>query len=104
MKERTRSTPPPAVDPQEEAAYKAFFDAGAQDADKRIQLGKDFVQKYPTSRYTESVYAGLVQAYYSKQDWKNFYANADKALALNADDVSVLTMVGWVIPHVLRPG
>jgi len=103
LKERTMSTPPPAVDPQEEAAYKAFFDAGPQAPDTRIQLGNDFVQKYPTSHYAESVYAGLVQAYYSKQDWKNFYADADKALALNADDVSVLTMVGWVIPHVINP-
>ncbi len=103
LKERTMSTPPPAVDPQEEAAYKAFFDAGPQAADTRIQLGNDFLQKYPTSRYDESVYAGLVQAYYSKQDWKNFYGDADKALALNADDVGVLTMVGWVIPHVINP-
>jgi tetratricopeptide (TPR) repeat protein len=103
LKERTMTTPPPAVDPQEEAAYKAFFDAGPQAPDTRIQLGNDFLQKYPASRYDESVYAGLVQAYYSKQDWKNFYADADKALALNADDIGVLTMVGWVIPHVINP-
>jgi tetratricopeptide (TPR) repeat protein len=103
LKERAMTTPPPAVDPQEEAAYKAFFDAGPQAPDTRIQLGNDFLEKYPTSRYDESVYAGLVQAYYSKQDWKNFYADADKALALNADDVGVLTMVGWVIPHLINP-
>lgn len=93
----------PKVDPQEEAAYKAFYDAKAQDADTRIQLGQAFVQKYPTSRYEESVYAGLTQAYYMKQDWKNFYSNADKAVALNPDDASILVMVGWVIPHRLNP-
>jgi tetratricopeptide (TPR) repeat protein len=100
-----QNAPPaaPQLDPQEEAAYKAYFDAGPQAADVRIQLGNDFVQKYPASRYLESVYSGLVQAYYSKQDWKNFYADADKALSLNADDVSVLTVVGWVIPHVFNP-
>jgi tetratricopeptide (TPR) repeat protein len=107
LKERTMTQSPspavPAVDPQEEAAYKAYFDAGPQAADTRIQLGNDFLLKYPTSRYVESVYSGLVQAYYTKQDWKNFYADADKALALNADDVSVLTVVGWVIPHVFNP-
>jgi tetratricopeptide (TPR) repeat protein len=100
-----QNAPPaaPKLDPQEEAAYKAFYDAGPQAVDARIQLGNDFLQKYPTSRYVESVYAALVQAYYSKQDWKNFYTDADKALALNADDVSVLTVVGWVIPHNLNP-
>jgi len=91
---------PVKVDPKEEAAYKAFFDAG-QDADKRIQLGQDFLQKYPSSVYIEAVHAGLAQAYFTKQDWKNFYANADQALALKADDVDLLAMVGWVIPHTI---
>jgi tetratricopeptide (TPR) repeat protein len=93
----------PKVDPKEEAAYKAFFDASPQDADKKIELGKDFLEKYPMSRYAESVNAGLVQAYYLKQDWKNFYASADQALALNPNDAGVLTVTGWVIPHVYNP-
>jgi len=91
----------PKVDPKEEAAYKAFYDADRQNPDARIQLGTAFLQAYPTSHYAESVYAGLTQAYYQKQDWKNFYADADKALALNPDDAPLLTMVGWVIPHAL---
>ncbi len=93
----------PKVDPKEAAAYKAFFDTNPQDADMRIQLGEAFVQMYPMGPYTESVYAGLVQAYYIKQDWKNFYASADKALAIKPDDVDVLVTVGWVIPHVYNP-
>jgi tetratricopeptide (TPR) repeat protein len=93
----------PKVDPKEEAAYKAFYDASPEDADKKIELGKDFLQKYPMSRYAEAVDAGLVQAYYMKQDWKDFYASADQALALNPDDAGVLTVVGWVIPHVYNP-
>jgi tetratricopeptide (TPR) repeat protein len=92
--------PAPKLDPKEEAAYKAFFDASEQDPDKKIQLGQDFLQAYPSSRYTESVYSGISQAYYTKQDWKNLYLFSDKALALNPDDVDILTMVGWVIPHV----
>ena len=93
----------PKIDPKEEAAYKAFYDANPQDPDKKIELGKDFLQKYPMSRYAESVDAGLVQAYYLKQDWKNFYVTADQALALSPDDAGVLTVVGWVIPHVYNP-
>lgn len=100
QKQKELEAPPPKVDPKEEAAYKAFFDAGAQDADKKIQLGEDFTKTYPNSRYVESVYAGLTQAYYTKQDWKNLYLVSDKALAINPDDVDILTLVGWVIPHV----
>jgi tetratricopeptide (TPR) repeat protein len=95
--------PAPKVDPKEEAAYKVFFDTSAQDADKKIQLGEDFAKTYPDSRYLESVYAGLSQAYYTKQDWKNLYLISDKALAINPDDVDILAMVGWVIPHVITP-
>jgi tetratricopeptide (TPR) repeat protein len=97
---------PPAskVDPAEEAAYKAFFDAGGSAPDTRIQLGTDFLAKYPMSRYAESVYAAIVQAYYAKQDWKGFYAEADKGLAAFPDDVTMLSIVGWVIPHVFDPG
>jgi len=93
----------PKVDPQEETAYKAFYNTKSQDADGRIQLGQAFLQKYPSSHYAESVYAGLTQAYYMKQDWKDFYAAGDKALALNPDDVPVLITIGWVIPHALNP-
>jgi tetratricopeptide (TPR) repeat protein len=93
----------PKLDPQEEAAYKSFFDASEQDAAKRIDLGQDFLQKYPASRYAEAVHSGLVRAYYAKQDWPNFFASGDKALALKADDVDILAMVGWVIPHLLDP-
>lgn len=107
MKERTMAgqgqSQAPKVDPKESKAYKEFYDASPQDADKRIQLGEAFVKQYPSGPYTESVYAGLVQAYYMKQDWKNMYSSADKALAIKPDDVDVLVTVGWVIPHVYNP-
>lgn len=95
--------PTQKVNPKEEKAYKKFYDINPQDADQRIQAGQEFLKKYPTGPYTEAVYSALVEAYYMKQDWKNFYATADKALALKPDDVDVLTRVGWVIPHVYNP-
>src|SRR5271170_6054106 len=97
-----QAAPPaaPGVDLQEEAAYKAFYDTNPQDADTKIRLGQDFVQKYPSSHYDGAVYTALVQAYYAKQDWVNFYASGDKALAIDPDNVDVLAVVGWVIPHV----
>ncbi|MBZ5502268.1 MAG: hypothetical protein LAN59_08490 [Acidobacteriia bacterium] len=89
------------LDPKELSAYKAFY--AAQDLEKRIDLGQKFVQNYPSSLLAGAVYAELVQTYYTKQDWTNFYASADKALAISPDNVDVLTTVGWVIPHVADP-
>src|ERR1039458_997098 len=91
------------LNPKEEAAYKAFYAVNSELPDKKIQLGLDFLQKYPTSILTEPVEVGLINAYYAKQDWTDFYASVDKALALKPDDVDVLTTVGWVIPHIYNP-
>ena len=103
LEQRSLNQTAPKVDPQEEAAYKAFYDTNPQDIDTKIKLGEAFVAKYPMSRYDESAYAGLTHAYYTKQDWKSFYASGDKAIALNPDDPSVLVIIGWVIPHSLNP-
>ncbi len=89
------------IDPKEQKAYDAFYHT--EDSAKKIQLGNAFLEKYPKSIFSEAVDAGLTNAYYDKQDWKDFYATADEALALKPDDVDVLTTVGWVIPHVYDP-
>src|SRR5271170_2288255 len=87
------------IDPREEAEYKAFFNIHAEDTDKRIEAGDAFVQKYPTGPFSEAVYSQLSTAEYQKQDFEKMDEYADKALALNPDDVTVLVFVGWVIPH-----
>ena len=89
------------ADPKEVNAYKAFYKA--DEPAKKIQLGNDFLQKYPKSPLAEPVDVGLMNIYYAKQDWKNFYVCSDNALALKPDDVDVLTTVGWVIPHFYDP-
>ena len=91
-----------AQDPQEVNAYKAFYKA--DEPTKKIKLGESFLQKYPKSALDEPVDVGLLNVYYGKQDWKNVYSTADNALALKPDDLYVLTIVGWVIPHVSQPG
>ena len=87
------------VDPVEQAEYKAFFKLHADNTDKFIQVGDAFVQKYPTGPFSEAVYSQLTTAEYQKQDFEKMDEYADKALALNPDDVTVLVFVGWVIPH-----
>jgi tetratricopeptide (TPR) repeat protein len=90
----------PVLDPAEEAAIKSFNTA--TDSDAKIQAGEAFEQKYPNSRYIDGVRSTLVNLYYGKQDWAKFYAEADTAIGKNADDVPVLTLVGWVIPRVYK--
>lgn len=92
----------PAVDPKEEAAYKAFYDmnpAADADYDAQIKAGEQFVKDYPQSRYREGVYARLAMAYFKKGQIDKMCDAADKALAINPDDLGVLTQVGWMIPH-----
>lgn len=93
----------PKVDPAEEAAYKQFSDLKPTDYDQQIQAGEDFVKKYPQSRYGVVVYSRLTTAYYTKQQFDKMYSASDKALALNPNDVQVLVLVGWVIPHNYDP-
>jgi tetratricopeptide (TPR) repeat protein len=102
-KAATQQAPPPAADPEQDKAYKAFTDVKAEATDQQIQLGEQYLQKYPTGIYVEQVYARLVGAYYQKQQFDKMYAAADKATAINPDDVTVLTLVGWVIPHQYDP-
>lgn len=93
----------PKLDPEEEKAYKDFADLKVDDYDKQIQAGEDFVKKYRQSKYDEFVYSRLTNAYFNKQEMDKMYAAGDKALALNGDDVSVLVLLGWVIPHNINP-
>ncbi len=81
--------------------YQAFLKA--QESAKKIQLGNEFLRKYPKSSLAERVDAGLVNVYRAQQDWKDCYQSANAALALQPDDVDVLTTVGWTIPHVYSP-
>lgn len=91
------------VEAKEQKAYDAFYHASSQEPDKKISLGNAFLEKYPKSIFAEAVEAGLTNAYFTKEDWKDYYAAADKALAIKPDDVDVLASVGWVIPHFYNP-
>lgn len=92
------------IDPQEDAAYNAFHAVSARDSKKKIQLGKQFLEKYPASSHTGAVYDQLVKAYYVSQDWDDFFAASDKAIFINPDDLDVLPLVGWVTPRLYKQG
>jgi tetratricopeptide (TPR) repeat protein len=94
-----QQTAPQAGTAPEDVDYKAFYVLKPDDFDQQIKLGEAFVEKYPLSKYDESVYSRMTQAYYAKQNFAKMYEDGDKALALNPDDVSVLVRLGWVTPH-----
>jgi tetratricopeptide (TPR) repeat protein len=87
------------VDPAEQAEYKVFFNLHADNIDKLIQVGDAFVKKYPNGPFSEAVYSQLSIAEYQNQDFEKMDEYADKALALNPDDATVLVFTGWIIPH-----
>jgi len=89
------------ADREQNSAYQAFLKE--RDPAKKTKLASSFLQKYPKSPLVEQVHVGLMNMYRAQQDWKNAYLSADNALALQPDDVDVLTMVGWTIPHVYSP-
>lgn len=90
-------------DPKEVAAYQAFHNVALKDADKKIKLGQAFINKYPSDRYTQTVYDEVAQTYYAEQDLNDFSDWSDKGLSHFPDDVSLLALTGWVIPRAYQP-
>lgn len=86
---------------EQDAAYRAFLKE--QEPAKKIELGNNFLRKYPKSPLAERVDVGMMNAYRAEQDWKDAFRFGDNALALDPDDVDVLATVGWTIPHVSNP-
>ncbi|MBI3405347.1 MAG: hypothetical protein HY046_07795 [Acidobacteria bacterium] len=97
----TPQTPP--VNKEEEDAYTAFFNGKALGNEKQVQLGEEFVVKYPQSRYTESVYGKMAGIYQSLNQEQKMFAAGDKALEMNPDNVDVLTLIGWALPRRTNP-
>jgi tetratricopeptide (TPR) repeat protein len=91
------------ADPEEEKAYKAFTDVKPDAFDQEIQVGEQYLQKYANGKYVEQVYSRLTNAYFQRHQFDKMYTAGDKALAINPNDVSVLVLVGWVIPHNYDP-
>jgi tetratricopeptide (TPR) repeat protein len=89
----------PKASQQEQSDYEAFYAVKPEDAGRQILLGEDFLKKYPASGYRAFVYSRLAQQYFNKGQMEQMYAAGEKALALNPDDVDVLSLVGWALPH-----
>jgi tetratricopeptide (TPR) repeat protein len=92
---------PPPVDPAEEATYKAFLDAPIAATEKKAQLGEEFLQKYPQSRYRANVLSLLTSFYFRMGQVEKMTATGEKALATTPNDVQVLAILAQTLPRVL---
>ncbi len=93
---------PPPVNAEEDAAMKAFRAAPFTDMPKKNQLGEDFVQKYPQSRYRAEVYSMLVRGYLSINQVDKMETVGEKEIALNPNDAQTLAIMGSALPRVMN--
>jgi tetratricopeptide (TPR) repeat protein len=89
----------PKINKAEEAAYKTFFASQGGDPAMQIQLGEDFITKFPMSKYLSGVYGVLTTAYYTTGNTDKMFAAGAKALELNPDNVDVLALLAMAIPR-----
>jgi len=98
----------PVVTKAESDAYKAIYNtqqslkgSAGQPGDPMhlIDLGEAFVAKFPMSYYTGPVYAMLTEAYLNLGQTDKMIDAGNKALAIDADNIDVLSIMAWAIPR-----
>ena len=94
---------PQKVNKAEEAAYKTVLAAQTGDPAMQIQVGEDFITKFPMSKYVPGVYGMLTTAYYTTGNTDKMFAAGAKSLELNPDNVDVLALLAMAIPRRVKP-
>jgi tetratricopeptide (TPR) repeat protein len=90
---------PQKVNKAEEAAYKTVLAAQGGDPMMQIQVGEDFITKFPMSKYIGGVYGLLTTAYYTTGNTDKMFAAGGRALELDPDNVDVLALLAMAIPR-----
>ena len=89
----------PPVNAEEDAAIKVYRDASLSDIPKKLQIGDDFLKKYPSSRYRSEVYSWQVRGYMAVGQIDKMEEAGEKELELNSDDVQTMAMMGSSMPR-----
>jgi tetratricopeptide (TPR) repeat protein len=90
------NAPAPApASPEEESASKAVQQAA--DANKKVQLAEDFLQKYPQSRYRATMYQALVSGYFATQQVPKMLDAGEKEIEVNPNDSPVLAVMAQTL-------
>ena len=89
----------PPVSAEEDAAMKAFRDAPMTDLAKKLQIGEDFLQKYPQSRYRAEVLAWQVKGYMAVGQIDKMQVAGEKELELEPGDAQTMAILGSSMPR-----
>ncbi|HEY6944991.1 MAG TPA: hypothetical protein VI431_07605, partial [Candidatus Acidoferrum sp.] len=89
------------VDRSEESAFREFQHASPENLARKIELGEQFLKKYPKSGYRALVYSGLTSTYLMTNQVQKMEEAGEMAIALNPKDVQVLAMLGQTIPRMV---
>jgi tetratricopeptide (TPR) repeat protein len=92
----------PPVNKAEEEAYKVLYAARTGSPATQIQLGEDFVAKYPQSHYLMGAYSQLTAAYYKDDQVDKMFVAGTKAIELNPDNTDVLSLLAMAMPRRVR--
>jgi len=92
----------PKINKAEEDAYKAFYAARSGAPPTQVQMGEDFIKKFPASHYLGGVYSQLTAAYYAMGDEDKMFVAGVKAIELNPDNVDVLALLAMAMPRRIR--
>ena len=98
----TLDNAPPPVNAEEDAAIQPFRAAPITDIAKKDQLGEEFLQKYPQSRYRPEVYSLLLRGYSSLGQIDKMETVGDKEIELNPNDAQTLAIMGSTLPRVMN--
>ena len=94
-------TPPeqPLVNKEEDDAAKAIIAMKPDQSPQLIQAAGEFLKKYPQSRFRPVVYFRMAEAYRETNNFEKLTATGDEALVENPDNVDVLALMCWFLPH-----
>jgi tetratricopeptide (TPR) repeat protein len=87
----------PPIPPEEGRAILAIQDE--LDPDRKIQLVKEFEEKYPQSRLLTYAYSFAATAYQQKGDAPQIIAYGDKSLKLKSDNLMALIVMASILPQ-----
>ena len=100
-KNQNPGTPPeqPLVNKEEDDAAKAIIAMKPDQSPQLIQAAGEFLKKYPQSRFRPVVYFRMAEAYRETNNFEKLTATGDEALVENPDNVDVLALMCWFLPH-----
>ena len=92
----------PPVNAEEDAAIKAFREAPVTDSaavTKKVQMGDDFLTKYPQSRYRSEVLSWQVRGYLGLGQIDKMEAAGEMELTIQPNDAQTMAVLGSTLPR-----